>query len=73
MDDINAGLTLIKEVEDSRAYYMKLRGISQDATKAKDAAITRMKDWMMEFFTVAKIGLEDNPQLLEALGKVVKG
>jgi hypothetical protein len=26
-------------------------------------------DWMSEFYAVAKIGLEDNPQLLEALGK----
>jgi hypothetical protein len=27
---------------------------------------------MSEFYAVARIGLEDNPQLLEALGKIVK-
>jgi len=38
----------------------------------KDAAFAKIDDWMSEFYAEAKIGLEDNPQLLEALGKTVK-
>jgi len=47
-------------------------GESQDATKIKDAAFVKMDDWMSEFYAVAKIALEDNPQLLESLGKLVR-
>ena len=71
-DSLTAGNTLITELEAARAEYLKEVGESQDATKAKDAAFAKMDDWMSEFYAVARIGLEDNPQLLEALGKVVK-
>ena len=71
-DDLSAANTLISDIEASRAEYLKEKGESQDATKAKDSAFTKMDDWMSEFYAVAKIGLEDNPQLLEALGKTVR-
>lgn len=72
-DQLTAANTLLGELETARAEYMKEKGESQDATKAKDAAFAKIDDWMSEFYAVAKIGLEDNPQLLEALGKTVKG
>ena len=40
--------------------------------QSKLARLAKIDDWMSEFYAVARIGLEDNPQLLEALGKVVK-
>ena len=45
---------------------------AQEATKKKDAAFAKMDNWMSEFYAFARIALEDQPQLLEALGKVVK-
>ena len=69
-DSLTAANTLITEVEAERAEYLKEVGESQDATKTKDAAIAKMDDWMNEFYAGARIGLEDSPQLLEALGKV---
>ena len=71
-DDLTAGNTAISDLETARAEYLKEKGESQDATKAKDSAFAKIDDWMSEFYAVARIGLEDNPQLLEALGKVVK-
>ena len=71
-DSLTAANTLITELEAARAEYLKEVGESQDATKAKDTAFAKMDDWMSEFYAVARIGLEDNPQLLEALGKIVK-
>ncbi len=59
-------------MDTARAVYLKEKGESQDATKIKDAAIAKLDDWMSEFYAVAKIGLEDNPQLLEVLGKTVR-
>ncbi len=72
-DSLTAANTLITELEAARAEYLKEVGESQDATKGKDAAFAKIDDWMSEFYAVAKIGLEDNPQLLEALGKTIRG
>ena len=72
VDDLTTANSLITELEAARAAYLKEKGESQDATKAKDAAFSKIDDWMSEFYAVAKIGLEDNPQLLEALGKIVR-
>ena len=72
-EQLTAANTLLGELETARGEYLKEKGESQDATKAKDAAFTKIDDWMSEFYAVAKIGLEDNPQLLEALGKTIKG
>ena len=71
-DDLNAAQALIPEVEAARAAYLKEKGESQDATTIKDTAFAKLDDWMSEFYAIAKIAMEDNPQLLEALGKVVK-
>ena len=72
-EQLTAGKTLVSELETARAEYMREKGESQEATKIKDAAFAKMDDWMSEFYAVARIALEDKPQLLEALGKVVKG
>lgn len=72
VDDITAANTLIVDLEKARTEYLREKGESQDATKSKDAAFTKLDDWMSEFYAVARIGLEDKPQLLEALGKVVR-
>ena len=72
-EDLTAANTLITDLEAARAEYLKEKGESQDSTKIKDAAFAKIDDWMSEFYAVAKIGLEDNPQLLEALGKTVRG
>lgn len=71
-EDLTAGNTLINDLEAARAEYLREKGESQDATKIKDAAFAKMDDWMSEFYAVAKIALEDNPQLLESLGKLVR-
>ncbi len=63
--------TLINEVKQARADYLREKGESQDATKIKDKAFKEMDVWLSDFFTVAHIALEDSPKLLEALTKVV--
>ena len=71
-DDISAGAQLVSTVETDRANYLREVGESENATQAKDAAMATMQDWMTEFYAVARIALEDQPQLLEALGRSVK-
>ncbi|WP_339926233.1 hypothetical protein [uncultured Cyclobacterium sp.] len=72
VDDLNAAKAMISDIEVARSNYLREKGESQDATKIKDAAFAKIDDWMSEFYAVAKIGLDENPQLLEALGKVVR-
>ena len=69
---LTAANALVANVEKARAEYLREVGESQDATKTKDSAFAAIDDWMGEFYAVAKIGLQDKPQLLEVLGKVVK-
>jgi hypothetical protein len=71
-EDLTAGGTMITDLEAARGEYLKEKGESQDSTKTKDAAFVKVDDWMSEFYAVAKIALEDNPQLLESLGKLVR-
>ncbi len=67
--EIKKGMTQIKEVEDTRALYIKEVGESQDATQQKRMAFARIDDWMRDFYAVADIALEDQPQLMEALSR----
>lgn len=41
---------------------------AQKATKTRDAALDALDVWYSEFRTLARIALEDDPQMLEALG-----
>ncbi len=63
---------LISDVEKLRNAYLNEKGESQEATKVKDEALKQLDKWMRNFYAVASIALEDNPQLIESLGKVVK-
>ena len=72
LEEINGTTALITNLEEARATYLREKGESQDATKAKDKAFAEIDDWMSEFYAVAKIALEDNPQLLESIGKFVR-
>ena len=69
---MQAGLAAITEMENLRAEYLKEVGESQEATKAKDEAFAKVNDWMSEFFAVAKIAMEDKPQLLGSLVILVR-
>ena len=71
-EEINGTIALISNLEEARATSLREKGESQDATKAQDNAFAEIDDWMSEFYAVAKIALEDNPQLLEAIGKFVR-
>ena len=72
VEEINETIGKINELESARAEYLKEKGESQNATKTKDKAFSEMDNWMSEFYAVAKIALEDSPQLLESIGKFVR-
>lgn len=71
-EHISAQLLKLTEVEKAYADYTREKGESQQATKDKNNAITSLEKWMREFYAVAKIALEDKPQLLESVAKFVR-
>lgn len=72
IDDINAGQAKIEEVLAARHELRNARGEAQSATKAKDQLFLDLRDWMKDFYQAAKITMHNDPQMMEALGKVVR-
>lgn len=66
-------LAKLAEVEKAYATYIREKGESQQATKDKNKAFSDIEKWAREFYAIAKIALEDKPQLLESVGKLVRG
>jgi hypothetical protein len=71
-EHLGQAATLLGEVETARANYLKELGEAQNATKLKDEAFAEVDDWMKEFYAIAKIALEESPQLVESLGRLVR-
>lgn len=71
-EHLNEAHAMIGELEAARALYVQEVGESQNATKLKDTAFARVDDWMRKFYAVAKIALEESPQLAESLGRLVR-
>ncbi len=70
--EIKNGLQAISELQSARNIYQTEIGESQEATKAKDQAIIDLENWIKDFKDIAQIALEDQPQLQEALGILVR-
>ena len=72
LKEIKNGLQAISELQSARNIYQTEIGESQEATKAKDQAIIDLENWIKDFKDIAQIALEDQPQLQEALGILVR-
>jgi hypothetical protein len=62
----------VNEFEVEYRTHLKETGEAQQTTIDRDAAIDKLSDWFSDFRAVARIALYERPQLLEALGIVVK-
>lgn len=65
---LEAGLTLVDTVEAARARQERKKGDAQAATQARNDALSALDDWMRDFTAIARVALEERPQLLETLG-----
>lgn len=66
-------LAELNELENLKAAYILAKGNGQNETKNKNKAFKSLETDMSDFFAVARLALESEPQLLESLGKYVKG
>jgi hypothetical protein len=69
---IQARLDAVSEVEKAKVDYMLEKGFSQNATTAKNKAIKTITTWMTQFFSISRAAFKDEPQLMEALGLIIK-
>lgn len=71
-EKLEEGKSLVADVEKKRNIQLKEMGEAQSATEARDHALDELSEWMGKFVPIAKIALEDKPQLLEMLGLVTE-
>ena len=71
-EHITTQLGNLANVEKAYTEYNKEKGESQQATKDKNQAFSEIEKWVREFYSIAKIALEDKPQLLESISKWMK-
>ncbi len=67
---LNVGQAAILDVESKFNAQLKEKGEAQVATVSRDAAFDELQEWVAQYVAVARIALEDQPQLLEVLGIV---
>jgi hypothetical protein len=70
--EVDQALAMLDELLQKRSVYVREMAESQAATQTKNDAIITLRDWMDDFYSIAKVALYDQPQLLEALGVFVR-
>ena len=51
---------------------IRMKGEAEEATHNRNLRIQALRAWLKEFYGIARIALQDSPQLMEVLGVMVK-
>ncbi|PWJ40046.1 hypothetical protein [Sediminitomix flava] len=71
-EELQETQAMIAAVRNSKLVHRNEIAESQEATRAKDKALAELDEWMRDFYDMAKIALEDSPQMMESLGVFVR-
>ncbi|MGB3788039.1 MAG: hypothetical protein WA949_08515 [Phormidesmis sp.] len=69
---LKAGLAELAVIEQANLVQEKEKGEAQSATQKRDAALDELQDWLSDYLAIAKVALEEDPQLLEGLGVLAR-
>jgi hypothetical protein len=73
VEKLEAERVAVEEIEALHSKRLTEKSEAQQGTIERDKAIDKLCDWYSDFRAIARIALYDSPQLLEALGIIVKG
>ena len=68
-EEIESGLKSVLRLENLYAAYLKHKGESQHMTIVKDSAFDELHDWMVVFFSLARLSLKGSPALMSSLAR----
>lgn len=71
-EKLQGGKAEVKAIEGLNADREEEKGEARRATLTRDEAIDVLSEWLEDFLDIAEVALSDRPQLLEALGVVVR-
>ncbi len=71
-EDLAAGQALIAPLNEAYTVVVREKGESEEATRVKEQAARDLELYMNRFWKAARIALEDKPQLMESLKKMVR-
>ena len=69
---LKAGLAMVTTLEAARETQQSQIGLKQNATEERDKVLNDLRVWLSKYLAVAELALEDEPQLLESLGVLVR-
>ena len=67
-EKLEAGKALLEQTEAANAAQEKEKGQARQATIERDKAMDELDEWLSDYIAIARIALEEKPQLLEKLG-----
>jgi hypothetical protein len=71
-EEISQSAAMVEALSNARNQRMMKKGDAEEATRQRDTSVKALKAWLRDFRAIAKVALRDSPQLMEALGMVVK-
>lgn len=71
-EEIEAAQALIAPLNNAYTTFVREKGESEEATRVKEQTQRELEVYMNRFWKAARIALEDKPQLMESLKKVVR-
>ncbi len=71
-EQLSQNKAMIEALIATRNRRMQKKGEAEEATRLRNEAVKALNAWMVSFRGIARIALKDKPQLLEALGIMVK-